>query len=71
MGLLFIPQVVYDYGEPRWNYTDRGNPKNSERSACLNIGRCTSTGLHSDVPLKAVTFTLAAVKALNLRAIIS
>jgi hypothetical protein len=21
---LFIPQVVYEYGEPRWNYTDRG-----------------------------------------------
>jgi hypothetical protein len=22
-GLLFIPQVIYDYGEPRWNCINR------------------------------------------------
>jgi hypothetical protein len=26
-GLLFIPQMIYAYGEPRWNDTDRGKPK--------------------------------------------
>jgi hypothetical protein len=30
--LLFIPQVIYDYGEPRWNDTDRGKQKNSEKT---------------------------------------
>jgi hypothetical protein len=40
MGLLFIPQVIYEQGEPWWNDTDRtkllihppelsGNPTNS------------------------------------------
>jgi hypothetical protein len=23
-GLLFISQIIYEYGEPRWNYIDRG-----------------------------------------------
>jgi hypothetical protein len=23
MGQLFIPQVIYEYGEPRWNDIDR------------------------------------------------
>jgi hypothetical protein len=23
-GPLFVPQVIYEYGEPRWNYIDRG-----------------------------------------------
>jgi hypothetical protein len=27
-GPLFIPQVIYKYGETRWNDTDRGKPKN-------------------------------------------
>jgi hypothetical protein len=22
MGLLFIPQMIYEYGEPRWNDSD-------------------------------------------------
>jgi hypothetical protein len=22
-GLLFVPQVIYEYGEPRWNEIDR------------------------------------------------
>jgi hypothetical protein len=30
MGLLFIPQMIYVYGEPWWNDTDRGKLKNSE-----------------------------------------
>jgi hypothetical protein len=24
-GLLFIPQVIYEHGEPWWNAIDRGN----------------------------------------------
>jgi hypothetical protein len=24
MGLLFIPQVTYEHGEPWWNKTDKG-----------------------------------------------
>jgi hypothetical protein len=31
MGLFFIPQVIYDCGESRWNGTDRGKLKNSEK----------------------------------------
>jgi hypothetical protein len=30
-GLLFTPQVIYEYGQPRWNDADRENPKNSEK----------------------------------------
>jgi hypothetical protein len=29
MGLLSVPQVIHEYGEPRWNDIDRENPKNS------------------------------------------
>jgi hypothetical protein len=32
MALLFIPQMIYDYGEPWWNDTDRRKPKNSEKN---------------------------------------
>jgi hypothetical protein len=32
MGLLFIPQIIYEYGEPRWNNIDRGTLKNSEKT---------------------------------------
>jgi hypothetical protein len=31
MGLLFIPQAIYEYGEPWWNDTDRVKLKNSEK----------------------------------------
>jgi hypothetical protein len=31
MGLFFVPQIIYEYGEQQWNNTDRRNPKNSER----------------------------------------
>jgi hypothetical protein len=29
---LFIPQVIYEYGRPRWNDIDRLKPKNSEKN---------------------------------------
>jgi hypothetical protein len=35
-GLLFIPQVIYEYGEPWWNYTDRGKPQIFEK----NVFQC-------------------------------
>jgi hypothetical protein len=28
---LLIPQIIYEYGKPRWNDTDRRKPKNSEK----------------------------------------
>jgi hypothetical protein len=31
-GLLFISQMIYEYGEPRWNDIDRKKPKNSENN---------------------------------------
>jgi hypothetical protein len=34
MGLLFIPQMIYDSVELRWNDTDRKKPKNSKQSQC-------------------------------------
>jgi hypothetical protein len=35
-GLLFIPQVLYDYGEPWWNDIDRVKPKILEK----NLSQC-------------------------------
>jgi hypothetical protein len=35
-GLLLIPQVIYESGEPRWNDIDKGKQKNSER----NLSQC-------------------------------
>jgi hypothetical protein len=32
MGLLFISQVIYEYGEPWWNDSDRVKPKNLEKN---------------------------------------
>jgi hypothetical protein len=31
-NILFIPQIIHEYGERRWNDTDRGKPKNSEKN---------------------------------------
>jgi hypothetical protein len=31
-GLLFIPRIIYEYVEPRWNDIDRGKPKNWKKS---------------------------------------
>jgi hypothetical protein len=43
-GLLFIPQVIYEHGEPWWNYTDREKPKKSEK----NLSQCHKS--HVDRP---------------------
>jgi hypothetical protein len=32
MGLLFIPQMIYESGEPQWNDTAKETPKNSEKN---------------------------------------
>jgi hypothetical protein len=31
-GLLFIPQMIYESGEQRWNDIDSGKPRRSERN---------------------------------------
>jgi hypothetical protein len=31
-SLLFIPQIIYEYGEPRWNHVDRRKSKSSEKN---------------------------------------
>jgi hypothetical protein len=31
-GLLFIPQMIHQYGQKWWNDTDRVKPKNSEKN---------------------------------------
>jgi hypothetical protein len=31
-GLLFVPKMVYEVWEPRWQDTDRGNPKNAKKN---------------------------------------
>jgi hypothetical protein len=58
-GLLFIFQVIYEYGEPRWNDINRVKPKNSEKicpSATLFTTNATWTelganpGLHYERP---------------------
>jgi hypothetical protein len=36
MVLLFIPKMIYGYGEQQWNSIDRGKPKNSEK----NLSQC-------------------------------
>jgi hypothetical protein len=35
-GLLFIPQMIYEYGEPWWNDIDRVKTKSLER----NLSQC-------------------------------
>jgi hypothetical protein len=32
IGVLFNPQVMYEYGEPRWNNIDKEKPNNWEKS---------------------------------------
>jgi hypothetical protein len=36
-GLLFTPQVICEHGEPRWNYTEREKPNNSEKTFASTI----------------------------------
>jgi hypothetical protein len=45
---LFILQVIYEYGEPRWNDIDRENPKNWDRS----LSQCHSVhhNSHKHIP---------------------
>jgi hypothetical protein len=46
MDILFIPQMIYEYGQRWWNDTDRGKPKNSEKtcpSATLSTTNVTRT----------------------------
>jgi hypothetical protein len=31
-GSIVHPQVIYEYGQSRWNDSDRGKPKNSEEN---------------------------------------
>jgi hypothetical protein len=47
-GLLFIPQVIYEYREPQWNDIDRGKPKNSEIN--LSQGHFVCHRSHMDWP---------------------
>jgi hypothetical protein len=52
MGLLFIPLMIYEYGEPWWNYIDRGKLKNSEKtypSATSTAANPTCTDLSMDL----------------------
>jgi hypothetical protein len=35
MGLMFIPQMIYEYG-PQWYDFDNGKPNNSEK----NLSQC-------------------------------
>jgi hypothetical protein len=30
-GVLFVPQMIYEYGEPRWNDIERIKSKNTEK----------------------------------------
>jgi hypothetical protein len=48
VGLLFIPQMMYECGEPWWNGIDRAKPKNVER----NLSQCHYVRLksHMDWP---------------------
>jgi hypothetical protein len=32
MGLLFIPQMIYENGEPQWNNIDRVKPSNLKKN---------------------------------------
>jgi hypothetical protein len=38
VDILFIPQMIYEFGEPWWNDIDREKPKKSEE----NLPQCHS-----------------------------
>jgi hypothetical protein len=46
-GLLFIPQVTYEYGEPRWNDTDREQLK-SPKETCSSDNVSTTNPIRTD-----------------------
>jgi hypothetical protein len=35
-GILFIPQMICEYGEPRLNFTDKGN-RRTQRKTCPRV----------------------------------
>jgi hypothetical protein len=47
--LLFITQITYEYGEPRWNDTDRRKPK-SRTETCPNVTLSTTNPTWTDWP---------------------
>jgi hypothetical protein len=49
MGLLFIPQVIQEYGEPQWIDIDSGKANNLEK----NLSQCHSVHhkSHLNIPL--------------------
>jgi hypothetical protein len=49
MGLLFIPWVIYEDGEPWWNDSDRGNPKNLEKKP-ITVPLCPPQIAHGTDP---------------------
>jgi hypothetical protein len=46
--LSFSPHMIYAYGEPRWNDTDRGKPKNSEEKTCPSATLSTTNPTWTD-----------------------
>jgi hypothetical protein len=51
MGIFFfIPRMIYEYGERRWNDIDRGRPKDSEKTLSTTnhtlIDPAAKPGLH-------------------------
>jgi hypothetical protein len=44
-GLLFIPQIIYEYGEPRWNNIVWRKPKKSDRKLFTTNSTWTDLGL--------------------------
>jgi hypothetical protein len=57
MGLLFVPQVIHEYGEPWWNDTDRGKGRirretcPSGTSSQIHTNTGVNPGLRSDRPV--------------------
>jgi hypothetical protein len=51
-GLLFMPWMLYEYGETRWNDIDRGKPNNSEKnfSQCHFVHHKSHTDRHGREP---------------------
>jgi hypothetical protein len=49
-GLLFIPQVIFKYGEPRWNI-DREKPRNSEKNPHTAWHPGANLGLRGERPV--------------------
>jgi hypothetical protein len=46
-GLLFIPQMIYEYGEPRWNNIDRDN-RRTRRKTCPIASLSTTKPIWND-----------------------